>query len=449
MTTSLIQKYNVPGPRYTSYPTVPFWDGDININDYLKNIKMTFDKTNSDNGISVYIHLPFCESLCTYCGCNTRITKNHKVEQPYIKNILKEWEMYLEVFGDTPRISQIHLGGGTPTFFSPENLSLLIKTIKESSIVNGDAEFSFEAHPNNTRAEHLQVLFDLGFTRLSFGIQDFDPKVQEIVNRIQTYEQVEKLTLLAREIGYSSINYDLIYGLPLQTLDSVIDTIEKVNVLRPDRIAFYSYAHVPWLKTRQRKFTESDLPADEKKRELYVEGKKMFEQVGYKEIGMDHFALETDSLYLATKSKKLHRNFMGYSDSHTELMVGLGVSSIGDTWTAFGQNLKDFKAYNQSIEEGKFPIFRGHILNDEDLKIRKIILDIMCHFESKLENLPVALEDIQTKLKEIEDDGFIEYKNNTLFVTEKGIPFVRNICMQFDARLKRKKSEKQLFSKTI
>ncbi len=315
----LIKKYNVAGPRYTSYPTVPYWnDKPITVKEWSKSVKKTFDETNVHDGISLYIHLPFCESLCTYCGCNTRITINHAVEKKYIAAVLKEWDMYLAMFVDKPRIKEIHLGGGTPTFFSPENLKVLIDGIMDKSVACKDAEFSFEAHPNNTTEEHLKMLYSLGFRRLSLGIQDFDPKVQTIVNRIQPFEIVDKVVKQARKIGYTSINFDLVYGLPLQTRKSVIDTINKVNVLRPDRIAFYSYAHVPWVKPGQRLFTEKDLPQDDEKRALYEIGKEKFSEMGYAEIGMDHFALNSDTLYKAANEGKLHRNFMGYTHSYTK-----------------------------------------------------------------------------------------------------------------------------------
>ena len=353
---NLIRKYNVAGPRYTSYPTVPYWDiKPPTIEQWTASVKKSFDETNTTDGISLYIHLPFCESLCTYCGCNTRITVNHAVEEPYITALLNEWELYLKVFKDKPKIKELHLGGGTPTFFAPHNLKRLINGITSDAIVCDAAEFSFEAHPNNTTTAHLNTLYELGFRRLSLGIQDFDPKVQAIVNRIQTFETVEKTVRTARNIGYTSINFDLIYGLPLQTRKSVIDTIDKVNLLKPDRIAFYSYAHVPWIKPGQRKFTENDLPVDEEKRALYEIGKEKFSENGYAEIGMDHFALNTDSLYTAAEQGKLHRNFMGYTHSYSQLMIGLGVSSISDTWYAFTQNVKGVEEYYELVNNGIQP----------------------------------------------------------------------------------------------
>lgn len=453
MNNHLIKKYNVAGPRYTSYPTVPYWnDKPITIKDWKKSIKNTFDATNEHDGISLYIHLPFCESLCTYCGCNTRITINHAVEIKYLNAVLKEWKMYLEVLKETPRIKEIHLGGGTPSFFSPENLKKLIDGIMENSKKCKDAEFSFEAHPNNTTFEHLKTLYDIGFRRLSLGIQDFDVKVQEIVNRIQPFETVEKVVNQARNLGYTSINFDLIYGLPLQTRKSVIDTINKVNILRPDRIAFYSYAHVPWVKPGQRKFTELDLPVDEEKRALYEIGKEKFSEMGYCEIGMDHFALKTDSLFTAAEYGKLHRNFMGYTHSYTKLMIGLGVSSISDTWNAFAQNVKKVEEYYECINNNEIPIFRGHVLSKEDLIIRKHILNIMCKFNTsweKEEEQCQAVYDAVMRLAEIERDKLITLSPYHLKVKKTGRPFIRNICMAFDAKLWRNIPQSQIFSSTV
>lgn len=450
---NLIKKYNVAGPRYTSYPTVPYWDTTApTIDQWTESVKRSFNETNTTDGISIYIHLPFCESLCTYCGCNTRITVNHAVESPYMNALLKEWKMYLSVFNETPRIKEIHLGGGTPTFFSPENLKKLISGILENASVCDDAEFSFEAHPNNTTEEHLKALYEVGFRRLSLGIQDFDPKVQEIVNRIQPFEKVEKVVTAARSIGYVSINFDLIYGLPLQTRKSVIDTINKVNLLRPDRIAFYSYAHVPWVKPGQRKFTEADLPIDEEKRALYEIGKEKFSENGYVEIGMDHFSLKSDTLYKAAEQGKLHRNFMGYTHSYTQLMIGLGVSSISDTWYAYAQNVKKVEEYYELIDNNQLPVFKGHLLNEEDLIIRKHILNIMCKFETSWEQKEQQCEAVYNaieKLGEMENDGLIELTPYHLKVKKAARPFVRNICMAFDARLWRNIPQSQIFSSIV
>ncbi len=445
--TDLIRKYNVAAPRYTSYPTVPYWDTELwNESGYIKSVQKAYGES-KDSGISVYVHLPFCENLCTYCGCTTRITKNHRVEDPYIEAVVREWQLYARVLGEKPRIREIHLGGGTPTFFSPENLSKLMNGLLEHAIVVDGAEFSFEAHPANTTFEHLRTLYGFGFRRLSLGIQDFDPAVQEIINRRQTVEQVEQVTRQARDMGYTSVNYDLIYGLPLQKLRSVEDTVDKVIRLRPDRIAFYSYAHVPWIKPGQRRFTEADLPEDEAKRLLYERGRELFLQAGYHDIGMDHFALPSDSLYAAETNRTLHRNFMGYTHQYTRLCVGLGVSAIGDSWYAFGQNIKVVEPYLKAVAEGRFPVFRGHLLTGEDLQHRREILAIMCQGTTRLAS--ETWQEVRGRLLPLQEDELITVEDGLLQVTEKGRPFLRNICMAFDRRLWQRQPESQIFSTAV
>ena len=454
MKNSLIQKYNVPGPRYTSYPTVPYWDeSDFSYEIWTETLKKSFVESNGPEGISLYIHLPFCESLCTFCGCNKRITKNHSVENPYIDAVLKEWSIYCKILGEKPTIKEIHLGGGTPTFVSPKNSEDLINGIFTSAVKATNYEFSFEGHPNNTSHEHLQKLYDLGFRRVSFGVQDYSAKVQKAIHREQPFHNVAKVTFWAREIGYTSIGHDIIFGLPFQEIEDVIDTIEKTKSLQPDRLAFYSYAHVPWIKGNgQRGFKDEDIPKDDKKRMLYETSKKLLFENGYHEIGMDHFALETDSLHDAFENGKLHRNFMGYSSSKTQLMIGLGVSSISDSWYSFAQNVKNLEDYYQILEWDKLPVYRGHVLNNEDLKIRKHILNLMCQFETSWENKETYFEEIPevlVQLKEMENDGLLIINKNSIQVTDAGKPYVRNICMAFDLRLKRKAPETQLFSMTI
>jgi oxygen-independent coproporphyrinogen-3 oxidase len=454
MVQNLISKYNIPGPRYTSYPTVPYWDKEgIAYQDWLSSAKRSFTESNAKEGISLYIHLPFCESLCTFCGCNKRITKNHKVESPYIEALLHEWDLYLELFSEKPIIRELHLGGGTPTFFQAESLDKLLNGILSKGIIPEEHSYSFEGHPNNTRKEHLEVMAKHGFQRASYGVQDFDLKVQQTINRIQPYANVEKVTGESRDLGYTSVSFDLVYGLPHQSKESIRKTIEHVKQLMPERIAFYSYAHVPWIKGNgQRGFDENDLPRDEEKRALYELGYQLLLEAGYKEIGMDHFALEKDSMYQSMKNKKLHRNFMGYTASKTQLMVGLGVSSISDSWYAFAQNEKNIEDYYQRLEENQIPIFRGHLLNQEDLRIRQHILDIMCHFETSWNEEDKQSKEIQLaidRLEEIVSDGLAIVTDQGLQVSEKGKPFVRNICMAFDARLMRNKPSTQLFSMTI
>ena len=449
----LIQKYNVPGPRYTSYPTVPYWDLESFSGKHWKATVTRVYQENEDEGISLYIHLPFCESMCTFCGCHKRITKRHDLELPYIKAVLKEWELYVNLLGDKPKIKELHLGGGTPTFFSPENLKTLVSGILRKGKRVEDAEFSFEGHPNNTTKAHLQALFNVGFKRVCFGVQDYNETVQKAINRIQPFEHVKRVTDWAREIGYASVGHDIIYGLPFQTLEDVDQTILMTKELKPDRIAFYSYAHVPWMKGNgQRGYKDEDLPSASEKRAQYEMGKNMLTDFGYSDVGMDHFSLPTDSLYKAMKDGKLHRNFMGYTPSKTNLMIGLGVSSISDSWYGFAQNVKSLEEYQNLTSHGLLPIFRGHILSNEDEIIRRHILDLMCRYETYFEPKRIGLEafnDIKQNLKEMEKDGLVEIKSNTITVTVNGRPYIRNICMAFDLKLHRKKPETRLFSMTV
>ncbi len=452
--TSMIQKYNVSGPRYTSYPTVPFWEEDaFSEKKWIQNLTETFKISNQKEGISLYIHLPFCESLCTFCGCNKRITKRHEVELPYIQAVIKEWRLYCNLFSRKPNIKEIHLGGGTPTFFSTENLTLLLEGVFETANKAENYIFSFEGHPNNTTKEHLQTLYNLGFRRVSFGVQDYSPKVQVAIHRVQSFHNVSKVTLIAKEIGYTSIGHDLIYGLPFQTLQDIEDTILKTKSLLPDRISFYSYAHVPWLKGNgQRGFQDEDIPQNDTKRMLYELGKKMLLEMGYIEIGMDHFTLLTDEMYLAFKNKTLHRNFMGYTASKTELMIGLGVSSISDSWNSFAQNEKSLETYYQKINGNNLPVFRGHHLTSEDVVIRQHILNLMCHFETNWEDDSTCfteIYDVLDSLYEMQLDGLLYIENKKLIVTDLGKAFVRNICMAFDLRLKRAAPQTELFSMTV
>jgi oxygen-independent coproporphyrinogen-3 oxidase len=447
--TALLKKYDVPTPRYTSYPTIPCWDSTSFKNEkWVKAVQRTFEESNSCKGISLYIHLPFCESLCTYCACTTRITQNHKVEIPYIQSIIKEWEHYKTLFSGKPVIREIHLGGGTPTFFSARNLHWLISELLEGVDIHPDYEFSFEGHPNNTSREHLQTLFDLGFSRVSFGVQDLDEKVQKTINRVQPFENLERVTNLAREIGYASVSFDLIYGLPFQNPFTVSDTIDKVLLLKPDRLSFYSYAHVPWLKPGQRGYEDADLPSGSLKRHLYEIGRHKLRQAEYTDIGMDHFALRNDSLFKAHMSGELHRNFMGYTTSNTELLIGLGSSAISDGKYAYAQNLKKVEEYMTSVKENGAAVIKGHVLSDEDLLIRQCILEISCRGELR-EDLLLQVTDrsILDELVEMEKEGILYLWNGGLKVTSVGEPFTRNICRVFDRRVG--ENGREVFSRAI
>lgn len=448
----LIKKYDVPVPRYTSYPTLPYWETDVfALEKWIEAVIRSFNESNDSKGISLYIHLPFCESLCTYCACNTRITKNHTVEKKYIQAVLKEWETYKKIFPGIPVLRELHLGGGTPTFFSPENLKWLLKAIREGAKIHGEPEFSFEGHPNNTTAEHLKTLYDLGFTRVSFGVQDLDEKVQKTINRLQPFENLQNVTSLSRSIGYESINFDLIYGLPFQTVATVSNTIQKVLALKPDRVAFYSYAHVPWLKPGQRGYEDADLPLDVIKRQLYETGRELLKIDGYEDIGMDHFALPHDSLFKAQQHGKLHRNFMGYTTNGTDLLVGLGASSISDAKYAYAQNLKKVEDYTAAIDNNSLAVFKGHVQTLRDLELKKCILEVAC--EGKIRQQSILKIGSATMLNDLHrmcEEGILEANLDGFQLTESGRPFIRNVCSVFDLRMKeQQKKEGNIFSKAI
>ncbi len=450
-TISLLAKYDVPTPRYTSYPTVPYWNfSTLNSNKWHQSVIDTFK---SENGqLCIYIHLPFCESLCTFCACNKRITKNHNVEQSYIDAVLKEWKMYRNILPGVPKIKEIHLGGGTPTFFSADNLVHLITNIMKDAVIKNDREFSIEIHPNSATEKHLEKLSAIGFNRISIGVQDFDPFIQYTINRNQSYEQTEQVFNWARKYNFKSINADLVYGLPHQTVKSVEHTVMLIKKLMPDRIAFYSYAHVPWKSKAQRRYTENDLPTTSMKWKIYNSGRMLLEQAGFESIGMDHFALQDDPLSIAAENGKLHRNFMGYTTTQSKLIIGLGASSISVTENAFAQNEKVIEDYEAKINSGIFPLVNGHLLNEEDLLIQKYIHELMCLNKTTLHK---AMHDVDfltnilSKLTCLEDDGLIEMYEDVINVTAKGKLFIRNICASVDAYLFKKEMTMQAFSKAI
>jgi oxygen-independent coproporphyrinogen III oxidase len=448
---TLLKKYDIAVPRYTSYPTVPYWDrSTINEDRWKASVSETFKKENSE--VCIYIHLPYCESLCTFCACNKRITKNHHVEEPYISSVLKEWNIYKSLLSSKPVIKEIHLGGGTPTFFSPENLTSLIKEITSSGTIASDHEFSVEVHPNYTTEMHLSELAKVGFNRISLGVQDFGAEVQHAINRVQSFEKTKEVVDWARALNFQSINIDLVYGLPKQTIGNIEYTVAKIGTLKPERIAFYSYAHVPWKSKGQRRYTEADLPGSTAKWELYHKGKDLLEQQGYSSIGMDHFALAGDKLWQAAAEGKMHRNFMGYTTTQSKLIIGLGASSISDSWNAFIQNEKEVEAYQKIISRGILAIASGHALNEEDLLLRKNILDLMCQGETVVDPQSLPQEFVHhawQNLKSMEKDGLVELDGFRISVTIKGFMLIRNICAALDARLWRHGSGEKVFSKSI
>ncbi len=448
----LIEKYNVAVPRYTSFPTVPYWkqtslDPDL----WMHHVKDAYDNLPKKD-ISLYIHLPYCERLCTYCGCNKRITTNHQVEKPYLQSLLHEWHTYKRAFKDRPTITELHLGGGTPTFFSATNLQQFIAKLLDETNPPEKKDFSFEAHPTSTSWDHLKILHDSGFQRLSLGIQDFCLKVQKAINRVQSFDQVLKVVDQARRIGYKSINFDLIYGLPFQTVHGLQHTLDLVGKLLPDRIAFYSYAHVPWKFPSQRGYDENDLPTSAEKIKLYLFGRKRLMEMGYMDVGMDHFALKTDSLYKAYKKGALHRNFMGYTTQENQLLVGLGASAISDIGTAYAQNSKSVEAYQDQIDQIGLAVFRGHLMTNQDLKTRKLIQEIICHNQVALDdNTQLHLKpDAQQLRRRLTEDKLIIHEDGMLKVTAKGRLFVRNVCSVYDPYYWRDESStRAIFSKAL
>ena len=446
--TDLFAKYDVPAPRYTSYPTVPFWTDSPTTDQWIEHLNNAFAAEAAT--WSLYFHLPFCESLCTFCACNTVITRDHGREEGYVDLLSTEWKLYLD---RVPALSErsllgVHLGGGTPTFFAKENLERILKPILSKTRIDKKRfEASVEVHPGHTTREQLVMLHDLGFTRISIGVQDFDPEVQRLVNRHQPYEVTESVTDIARELGYTSVNYDLIYGLPRQNPDRFRDTVRKTIELRPDRIALYSFARVPWIKPAQRSYKDEDLPVAGEKRALYELARAMLAEAGYIEIGMDHFALPHDGMAEAQGKHTLHRNFQGYTETRTTVLLGLGVSAISETPTCFHQNEKAFPVYERRVRNGEIPTLRGHVLTEEDRQLREQVLQFMTRFEVGLE--PQQREDARVFLQPMIDDGLVELANETLRLTEKGTPFLRNACMFFDKRLRSQEQRPQVFSQAL
>lgn len=441
---NLIEKYDRPGPRYTSFPALPFWKNDLSTEKWLEHIELSLEQ---QGHADLYIHIPFCQKLCWYCGCNRIITKNTERSQEYIQSLINEWKFYTQNI-DNIKLKSIHFGGGTPTFLPAEQLRELLSIFKPH--LHDDFIGSIEIDPRTVNKEQIEVLREFGFHRASLGIQDFDRDVQTSINRIQSYELVEGVVKMLRESGFDSINFDLIYGLPKQSLQSVKRTIELVSKLSPDLLAFYSYAHLPDRIPNQKLIDESSLPTGNLKRELYEAGKKTLFECGYYEVGMDHFAKKTNYLYQAFDKKKLHRSFMGYTDAKSSTLIGLGATSISNTDYSFRQNSKDVKDYTEQMSKIRLPENQtSHELNPADQIINEVIQNLMCNLQadiSKIESLEIW-KDIQLGLDEFSKDGLTNLENNVLHITETGRVFLRNICMIFDPYLGAKGAMR--FSQTV
>jgi oxygen-independent coproporphyrinogen-3 oxidase len=432
--TELLEKYDVPVPRYTSYPAVPNWQETPAPDVWIEALQASLASESSS--LAIYLHLPFCETLCTFCGCNTVITRNRERSSPYVETVLAELDLYLSrvpALGRRP-VSQLHLGGGTPTFLPPAVLASLLDGLAARLPLRADGyEGSVEVDPRATTAEHLQVLRQHGLSRISLGVQDIDHEVLRLVNRPQPLEITAGLCALARAAGFESINFDLIYGLPGQTPDSTRRLAEAVVGLRPDRLAVYSFARVPWIKPAQRKFTDEQVPAGAAKRRLYEILRERLLAAGYFEIGLDHFALPGDALAVAAAAGRLHRNFMGYTDRRTTALLGLGVSAISETPSCFLQNEKVITVYERRVGEGEIPALRGHVLSEDDRRRAGAIRSLMTTGRA-----PLTADDrlaAASKLADLIGDGIVEIEANELRVTAEGKPFIRNVAAFFDTYL--------------
>ncbi len=446
----LFEKYDSSGPRYTSYPPIPFWKDTPLQSEWLDNFKSGCVESNKGNvGIGIYMHIPFCRSLCLYCGCNNFITKDMLLADEYVDVVLREFEIYRSQGLPASTVAQcLHLGGGTPTYLLPIQLEKLLVPILDEVKKTETFEFSVEVDPRRTTYEHLKLLKELGCTRLSLGIQDFNPEVQKKINRIQPFEDVQHFMELVDNLGFKDINFDLIYGLPLQATETLEDTFDKVLVLNPSRIAFYSYAHVPWMRPAQAKL-EPYLPSAQEKRKLFECGRALLLKNNYLEIGMDHFARPTDLLSKAIAEKTLHRNFMGYTDQKNIPLLPLGVSAIGETQDFYIQNEKDLKKYMDTVSQGRLPIVRGHRISKSDRETKGMILDLLTKFEHRFpDDSRSDLLKIKTDaLSEFVTDGLVSYDDRTLRVSDLGRAFIRNICMALDPLIQAEAERK--YSKTI
>jgi oxygen-independent coproporphyrinogen-3 oxidase len=450
----LLEKYDRPGPRYTSYPTAVEFTEEIGAAAYGERLEAA---AASDEPLSLYFHLPFCHERCTFCGCHVIITKKHEVASDYLGFLHREIDLVADRLGNRTTVRQLHWGGGTPTYLTPAEMDALFAKITSRFTIEDDAEVAIEVDPRVTTDEQLEHLKRLGFNRLSMGVQDFTPAVQAAINRNQTEEETTALIHKCRDLGLDSLNIDLIYGLPKQTTDAFVENLDKVIALRPGRVAVYSYAHVPWMKANQRKTEEAMLPSPEVKLRLFAEARRAFTAAGYDPIGMDHFALPDDELAVAANEGKLHRNFMGYTTKPAPDMLGLGVSSIGDVGGAYFQNHKILPKYKNAVDAGELPVLRGVELTPSDLVRRHVIQSIMCNWgvdkRATEERWGIRFdEEFATEIADLEaevENGFVEMDATEIRVVGTGRIFVRNIAMIFDERLRRMESDGPVFSRTV
>ncbi len=453
----LLRRYDRPGPRYTSYPTaVEFHDG-YGAAEYRA--KLAEADTRVDEPLSVYVHLPFCTERCHYCGCNVVITKKTEIAARYLEYLHREIDLLARHLPNRRRVSQLHWGGGTPTYLDPRQMEALHAKLDEHFELEPDAEVAVEVDPRVTTSEQLRLLRELGFNRISIGVQDLTPEVQEAIGRHQTVEQTLACNDRCRELGFDSVNFDLVYGLPCQTLPRFRTSMDLVAGMRPDRLAIYSYAHVPWIRAHQKKMDSADLPNPETKLQLFSAAREMLLAAGYRAIGMDHFALPGDELVEALADRRLHRNFMGYTVKLGFDMLGLGVSAIGDVQASYAQNVRKLSLYYKALDADDFPVERGYELDADDCIRRAVIMQLMCnaHLKKRRIEKQFGIRFDQYFSGELERlcasdgpaaDGLVRQDAERIDVTDKGRLFVRNIAMEFDRYLPQRK-EKPYFSRTV
>ena len=458
ITVDLVKRHDKPGPRYTSYPTANEFVEDFGSDAYSE--RLTEAANRAEQPLSLYVHLPFCRRRCSFCACNVVITQRSDVVEKYLDYLPREIELVARKLGGRNRVIQYHWGGGTPTHLNIDEMQLVQRTIEQYFTIEHDAEVAIEIHPPVTTHEQIDLLAGMGFNRLSMGVQDLDPTVQDLINRYQTVEQTWDMINYGRAAGFHSVNLDLIYGLPQQTLDSWRATINTVLDMRPERIACYSYAFVPWIKPHQKAITVDMLPPPELKIELFLLAREMFLGAGYEAIGMDHFAVPEDELAQAAVNGVLHRNFMGYTTKPAPDMVGFGVSAISDVSNSYAQNEKKLSRYYEALDAGRLPIERGYDLTQDDLIRRYVITSLMCNMQVVFANVEqrfgvvfadyFADEIVQLSATDSPvAQGFAEIRGDGIYVTPLGRLFIRNIAMIFDVYLRRKNAEKPVFSRTV
>lgn len=456
LTPSLLERYDRPGPRYTSYPTAPLFSPEYDSSTYVDQLRQAADRP--DEPLSMYVHLPFCHERCTFCGCNVVISPHRGPEEDYLDTLERELDLLALALGTRRSLNQLHWGGGTPTFLSPEQCERLFGAITDRFPLADDAEVAIEVDPCVTTMKHLETLASLGFNRISMGLQDTNPEVQRAVKRIQPMELTKEHVDEARRLGFDSVNIDLIYGLPLQTEESFRDCVRSViTELAPDRVACFSYAHVPWIKPHQKQLDEAQLPGGWEKFSLFTGAAREFVDAGYAFIGFDHFAKPDDELARALAEDRIHRNFMGYTVMPAADQVGVGVTSIGDVAGSYAANIKKLPAYKRSIEAGRLPVDRGLIRTPEDDLRRAVIHRIICTLKLDFAWVESTFgvdprkhfADALAELQPMTEDGLVEVDGTSLTVTPRGRFFLRNLCMPFDAYLQAKDGDGPKYSRTV